>query len=237
MAQGRPINVGLAAGLPLPIGQTSTVTVSVQDISNSSVLIVFVGLRFDWNKLGDFYIGGNSEKGAILAATQQVTYKIPVAIPDNVTPGTCKLTTYVSYRLSVGGNWTGAVAALWASDVPLAYPKTQSQQTGTQSQVQTQSTSGQGRTQQTYSLLTYGIVAIAALVIIVGIALYIGRVRRVEENRKTSSKPGFEEPPKVFGDGKSVRIVRESHLPLKTSCFGQRSDATARNRAELSLRM
>ncbi len=183
-AQGKPINVGLAAGLPLPIGQTSTVTVSVQDISNSSVQIMFVGLRFDWNKPGDFYVGDSSDKGAMLAATEQVTYKIRVAVPDNASAGTYKLTTYVRYRLSVRGNWTSAIGANWVSDVPLDYPKTQSQQTSIQSQAQSQSTSEQGGTQQTYNLSTYGIAAIVALVIIVGIALSIGRVRRLEGKRK-----------------------------------------------------
>lgn len=184
-----PISLGFASALPLPIGQMPVITVTVTDIANSTVQLTFLGLRFEWGSPTTWFIGGGSNAGAVLSAGQQIIYHIPVAIPNNVTAGTHRLTTYVTYRWFKDGTWTGLLAGFWASDFPLAYAQTRSQQTATQNQAQIQTTSKQVGTPQTYNLLTYGIVAIAALVTIVGVALYIGRVKRIEEKRKTSPKP------------------------------------------------
>jgi hypothetical protein len=131
-AQGFPIDVHMSADLPLqsfPIGQATRVLVNVTNLVDSTVQLEFVGLRFEWNAPTRFFIGGNSDKGAVLAARQQLTYPINVDVPNNATPGTHKLSAYVSYRWIERGNWTGILSNTWVADVQLAYPQTQQSQT------------------------------------------------------------------------------------------------------------
>jgi len=130
-AQGFPISVNLGTALPMPIGQTNTVAVTVEDLVNSTVQLTFVGLRFEWDLPENFFIGGNSEKGAVLTAGEQIAYSIPVVVPANVTPGIHRLSAYVTYRMLNQKNSTGVVAGWWVTDIQFAYPQTQQSQTAT----------------------------------------------------------------------------------------------------------
>jgi hypothetical protein len=175
-AQTAPLTVNLDVALPLLIGQIPTVRVTVKDVGNISVQLVFVGLRFEWNPSDFYFIGGNSEKGAVLAIGEEITYPIPVQVPVNTTEGIHKLNTFVTYRLfeQKEGNWTALLAASWPLDVVIANP---------QSQVRSQ-TATQAAPQQKYNLVTYGIIALAALVAVIGITLFIARSKWVEEKGK-----------------------------------------------------
>ena len=157
-----PISLGFASTLPLIIGQTSIITVTVTNIVNNTVELSFLGVRFEWDKPPSWYVGGGSDSGAALSPGQQVNYQIPIAIPSNVTAGTHRLTTYVTYRWLRDGNWTGLIAGFWVTDFPFAYA------------AQTQS--AQGGPLQSSNMET-----IAALVIVVAIALFLerGHIKRL----------------------------------------------------------
>ena len=190
----RPITVGLATGLPLAIGQTQTVAVTVTNITNSTVQLTFLGLQFIWNKADFFFVGGNSDKGAVLAAGQQIEYPILVQVPSNVTEGTYILGTYVTYRWFSGGNWTSVLSGWWVSHVPVAYsqsqPTAQSQITAeTQATAQTQTQTQNQAVRQVGILGVFSFETIAALFAIVGIGLYLERSnvqRVVQKFRKPS---------------------------------------------------
>jgi len=165
-----PISLSFASSaLPLIIGQTPTITVTVTNIINSSVQLTFLGLRWEWNTPPGWFIGGNSEKGVLLAAGQQVTYSIAAAIPNNVTVGTHKLIAYVTYRWFMNGNWTGLIAGFWVTDFSFA---------------SSQAPTGMGGISQTSNLET-----IIVLVLVVAIALFMerGHIRRLTRKfQKTS---------------------------------------------------
>jgi hypothetical protein len=184
-AQGLPLSVNLGTGLPMPIGQTSTVAVTVTNIVNTTVQLTFVGLRFEWDKPGNFFIGANSEKGAVLAAGEQIVYAIPVQVPGNTTPGTHRLSTYATYRMLAQGNWTGVLAGWWVADVQLAYPQTQQG-----SQIQQSRTATGAGSQQPFSIETIGVL-IAVLAI--GLFLERARIKRLLR-RPQGAKPEPTEP-------------------------------------------
>ena len=148
-AQGSPISVSLDTALPMPIGQTHTVAVTVTDTVNRTIQLIFVGLRFEWDLPNSFFIGANSEKGAVLTDDEQIMYAIPVAVPANVTPGVHRLSAYVTYRVLNQNNSTGVNAGWWVTDIEFAYPQTQ------QSQIAT-TTHG---SQQSFSVETIGVLA------------------------------------------------------------------------------
>jgi hypothetical protein len=152
-----PVSVNLSVEMPLPIGQPSTVAVTVKDVVNSTGQLVFVGLRWEWDTRDTFYIGQNSDKGAVLAAGENITYIIGVPVSSNVSQGKHKLSTLVAYRLFTGGNWTDTLDPWWAADIQLALPQAQSQ------------TSTEQSAQQTSDLES-----MAVLVALVGIGLYLG---------------------------------------------------------------
>lgn len=185
-AQALPISVNFGTALPMPIGQTNTVAVTVTDIVNSTVQLTFVGLQFEWDPPTRFFIGGNSDKGAVLTPGQQIVYSIAVTVPPNVTQGVHKLSAYVTYRV-LSSNATGVLAAWWVTNIQFA----SSPQTQGQSQTATT-----GQPQQGLSVETIG-----ALVLVVGIGLYLerGRVKRlIQKYHKTNpkvTKPKSEKPP------------------------------------------
>lgn len=164
----------------MPIGQTDTVTVTVKSIVNTTVQLTFVGLRFEWDSASNFFIAANSEKGAVLAAGEQIVYPIPVVIPGNITPGSHRLSAYVTYRVFNRGNWTGVLAGWWVADLQLAYPQTQQSQTATG-----------GQSQQTFS--TIETIAVLAAVVAIGLFLERGRISRFVGKHR-GAKPGPAEP-------------------------------------------
>jgi hypothetical protein len=186
----------------MAIGQTQTVTVTVTNITNSTVQLTFLGLQFEWNKPDFFFVGGNSDKGAVLAAGEQIAYPILVQIPSNVTDGTYVLGTYITYRWFKGGNWTGVLSGWWISHVGVAHSQTQG---AAQSQItaQTQTETQNQAVRQVGLLGVFGFQTIVALLAIVGIGLYLERshVRRiVGKYRKppaesTPAKPETKKPP------------------------------------------
>ncbi|GEM_PF-1806831 len=184
-AQGFPISLGFGTGLPMPIGQTDIVTVTVTNIVNSTIQLTFLGLRFEWDLANNFFIGNNSEKGAVLAATEQIIYSIPVTVPGNVTLGTHRLSAYVTYRVNNKGKWTGVLAGWWVTDLQMAYAPTTQAPTSTPSAAPPSS----------FSLETVG--ALAAVVAI-GLFLERGHISRfVSKYRKTktpSAGPESEKP-------------------------------------------
>ena len=184
-----PINVGLAAALPLPIGKTVTVTVTVTNIVNTTVQLTFLGLRWKWMRPTSFFIGSNSDKGAVLAAGDQIKYPILVNVPSNVTEGTYTLTTYVSYRWFKGGNWTGVIGAVWVSNMPVAFPAGQ-----------VSATTETGLIGTFINSQTSGLATVAVLVAIVAIGLFLERrhiSNLVGRFRKASyERAGFEQPAK-----------------------------------------
>lgn len=201
-AQARPITVALQATfLPLAIGQTQTVTVTVKNIANSTVQLTFLGLQFEWNKPDFFFVGGNSDKGAVLAAGEQIAYPILVQVPSNVTQGTYVLGTYVTYRWFNGGNWTGVLSGWWISHIPVAYPQTQPT-AETQATAQTQTETQNQPVRQVGLMGVFSIETIVALFAIVGIGLILerGHLRRlVQKYRKppaesTPAKPEMKKP-------------------------------------------
>ena len=179
-----PISLSFtSAALPLIIGQTPTITVTVTNIVNTTVQLTFLGLRWEWNTPPGWFIGGNSEKGALLAAGQTIAYSIATAIPSNVTAGTHKLVAYVTYRWFLKGNWTGLFAGFWVTDFPFANSQAP---TGV----------GVGGALQTSNLET-----IIILVLVVAIALFMerGRIKRLKEKfrkappeQPTQAKPESE---------------------------------------------
>lgn len=173
-----PVSLGFASALPLPIGQTVVITVTVTNIITSTVQLAFLGLRFEWDSPTTWFVGGNSNAGAVLSSGQQIIYNVPVSIPNNVTEGTHRLTAYVTCRWIQNGNWTSLVGGFWISDFPLAH----SPQTST----------GQGGLLQ-----VFGFETIAALVLAVGIGLFLERshVKRIiAKVRKTPEKTQSEKP-------------------------------------------
>jgi hypothetical protein len=186
----------------MAIGQMQTVTVTVSNVANSTVQLTFLGLQFEWNKPDFFFVGGNSDKGAVLAAGEQIAYPILVQIPSNVTEGTYVLGTYVTYRWFKGGNWTGVLSGWWISHVGVAYSQTQA---SAQSQVTAQTeTETQNQVVRQVGLLgVFSFETVAALLAIVAIGVYLerGHVRRfVLKYRKpagesTPSKPETKKPP------------------------------------------
>jgi hypothetical protein len=184
MAQGFPIALSFGTAVPMPIGQAATVTVTVKDIGNSTVQLIFVGIRFEWSGPNTFFIGGNSEKGAVLAAGQQLTYDIAAQIPNNVTPGAHRLSGYATYRVFQAGNWSGTQAGWWVSDIQFAFPQA----------VQSQTTRIVAP-QQTLSPET---VAVIAIVLAIGLVLERGRIRRLLKKPRAKvaepAKPETQEP-------------------------------------------
>ncbi len=179
-AQAFPINLNFGTALPMPIGQTDTVAVTVKNVVNSTVQLTFVGLRFEWSQPNNFFIGSGSEKGGILTSGEQIAYTIAVVVPANVTPGTHRLSGYVTYRLYQNGNWTGVLAGWWVADLQFAYSQTQQIQTATG-----------GPSPQTFSSIET--VAVLAAVAAIGLFLERGRITRfVGKHRET--KPGPAEP-------------------------------------------
>jgi hypothetical protein len=191
--QATAIYVTLSIGqTALPIGQTDIVDVTVRNVVNSSVQLFFVGLRFDWNKPTSYFIGGNSDKGTVLALGFQITYPIPVQVPGNVTPGTYKLNTYVTYSWFTNGSWTTKLAALWVASVQLAYPQTTQQSQTTQAAQATQTTFQSGPNP---SLRTVAVVASVAVVAVAGIGVGLARYQvRSRAQREEENKP--DETPK-----------------------------------------
>jgi len=186
LAQISPINVSFSTALPMPIGRTTTVVVSVTDTSNSTVQLNFVGVRFEWSSPNTFLIGANSEKGALLAAGQRITYPILVQLPSNVTPGIHKIIAYVSYRVRRGGTWTGVFAGFWVLPAPFAYPSTQST-SQTTAATQQQATTQQ-QAQQPFNPSNLETAAILLAIVAIGLFLARGRVKRLL--RKPKPKPG-----------------------------------------------
>jgi len=150
----------------MPIGQTSNVSVTVTDTVNYTAQLVFVGLRFEWAPPNSFFVGDNSEKGAVLTDGEQITYTIPVGVPANVTPGVHKLTAYVTYRILNQTNWTGVNAEYWVVNIQLAYPQNQQTQTAT-------ATPGP---QQGFNVDTIGIILV---VVALWLILERGRIKRL----------------------------------------------------------
>jgi len=151
----------------MPIGQTTTVSVLITDVSNSTVQLNFVGIRFEWSSTDKFFIGANSEKGAVLVAGQQITYPIPVQLPANVTPGNHNIIAYVSYRWLKNGNWTGALAGFWVSSVAFAFP-----------QVATPTTAIPTTQQPSQQVFTSSnLEAAAVLILVVAVGLFLERRR------------------------------------------------------------
>lgn len=160
----------------MPIGQTPIVTVTVTSLVNDTVQLTFLGLRWDWNPPTFFFIGGNSEKGAVLAGGQQIIYPVPVIIPGNVTPGTYRLNAYVTYRWFKNGNWTGILPGYWVVNIPVANPAPVLGQTAT----------GQGGLMQTSNLET---IAVLGAVVAIGLFLERGRLKSlVRRSGKTASE-------------------------------------------------
>jgi len=198
---GRPISVSLGTGLPMTIGRTSTIVVAVANIVNSTVQLTFVGLRWPWMGPTSFFIGNSSEKGAVLLAGAQIKYSILVSVPSNATAGTQTLTTAVSYRWFKGGNWTGVISDVWVSNVPLAYPPSQS---ATPTPIQTTG----APSPQTFDLPT-----IAVLVAVVAIGLFLER-RRIRDLagrfRKRTSERSVVEKMKPEVPIEKPRVKRKS---------------------------
>jgi hypothetical protein len=128
-----------------------------------------------------FFLGGNSEKGAVLAPGEQITYPILVTVPSNITPGTHQLSAYITYRLQFqNGTWTGSLVALWVINLQLAYPPTQ----------QNQTTTGGESPQASTNIETVGI-----LVAVVAIGLFLERARLIRFiGKHRVTKPGQGEP-------------------------------------------
>ena len=187
VAQAFPISVNLGTALPMPIGQTNTVAVTVTDVVNSTVQLTFVGLRFEWDLPDNFFIGGNSEKGAVLTAGEQITYSIPVIIPANVTPGTHRLSTYVTYRMLNQKNSTSVQAGWWVADIQFAYSQTQQSQTATVT-----------GPQQSSNAETIGVLV---AVVAIGLFLERDRIKRlIGKPRATSPTPAQPEGEPPVGE-------------------------------------
>ena len=174
-AQGSSISVNLGTALPMPIGQTANVAVTVTDTSNSTIQLTFVGLRLEWNLPNSFFIGDNSEKGAVLTGGEQIMYTIPVTVPANVTPGVHRLSAYVTYRILNQSNSTGVNAGWWVTDIQFAYPQTQ----------QSQAAAATNGPQPSFSGETIGVLVV---VVAIGLVLERDRIkRRVWKSRQARS--------------------------------------------------
>jgi len=172
MAQGFPIALNFGTSIPMPIGQTVTVTATVKDIVNNTVQLIFVALRFEWNAPNSFFVGSNSEKGAVLVAGQQITYDISVQIPNNVTPGTHRLSGYATYRVLQNGNWTRPQAGWWVSDIEFAYPQTLLNPNPTNPNPTASNTTPQ-------LPVNPGTIILVTIVIAIGLFLERGRIKRL----------------------------------------------------------
>jgi len=199
-AQGFPISVNFGTALPMPIGQIDTVAVTITDTVNSTVQLTFVGLRFEWDAPNNFFIGGNSDKGAVLTGGEQIVYSIPVTVPSNVTPGTHRLSAYVTYRVSNQKNATTVQAGWWVTDLQLAYPQTQQSQT---------STAGTG-TQSSSSSETIGVLV---AVVAIGLFLERGRIKRlIRKPKETAPTPGQPEGEPPAAEKPAVVEKKEEDL-------------------------
>jgi hypothetical protein len=189
-AQSSPISLNFGIALPVPIGQTRIVTVTVKNIVSSTVQLIFVGLRFEWSLPNTFFIGNNSQKGAVLTAAQQIVYNIPVTVPGNVTPGTHRLSAYVTYRVNNKGKWTGTLGGWWVADLQMAYAPTTQAPTSTPTP-----TPRPSAPPPSLSLETIG--ALAAVVVI-GLFLERRHISRfVSKYRKTKTPTAMPESEKA----------------------------------------
>ena len=199
-AQSFPISLNFGIALPVPIGQTRIVTVTVKNVVSSTVQLVFVGLRFEWSLPNTFFIGNNSQKGAILAAAQQIVYNIPVTVLGNVTPGTHRLSAYVTYRVNNKGKWTGTLGGWWVADLQMAYAPI------TQASASTPPSTPSAAPPSSFSVETVG--ALAAVVVI-GLFLERGRINRfVNKYGKTKTPTATPESEKPK-DEKQEQVEKE----------------------------
>jgi hypothetical protein len=179
-AQGFPISMTFATALPIPIGGTPTIVVTVQNISNDTIQLSFVGIRFEWSNPTSFFIGGNSEKGAVLTPGQTINYPIPVQIPLNVTPGVHRLSGYATYHVLSQGTLSGVQGGWWVEDLPFS-----NAQTPPPSQPQT--TLAGVSTPQAQMLplnsSTLEMLGVVVLVFAIGLFLERGRIKRVLARR------------------------------------------------------
>jgi hypothetical protein len=128
-AQRSPVNVKVDVTQPLQIGQINITTVTITDVSNTTVQLFFVGIHFEWDTV--WYIGGHSAEGALLNPNEQISYTISIGVPANATAGVHKLYTIVKCRWLQGGNWTSEYDQYWVEDVQVGGTSTtQSTPTG-----------------------------------------------------------------------------------------------------------
>ena len=174
VAQGSAVGVTVTfPSDPLQVGKIYVVTVTLTNVSNSTVQLEFVGIHFDWVNPIVFYIGGHSGDIAILGPGEKITYNIAEGIPFNATPGTHKLYTNVRYRLLGGGNSAAVFNWYWVNDVQIT--------TNTESPA-AQPTSPAG------PQLSFTPETLAVVVAAVAIGLFLERDRVKALSRKRSTK-------------------------------------------------
>jgi hypothetical protein len=83
---------------PLSPGLSTSVSVNVTNVSNVTMALSFVGVRFDWMKEGVYFIGGGSEKNRTLAPKESVVYNIAFTVNETVTTGTHQTHVLVAYN-------------------------------------------------------------------------------------------------------------------------------------------
>ena len=83
---------------PFTQGDSIQITVNVTNPSNVTILLQFVGVRFEWMKENVFFIDGGSGKNRTLAPGEGVTYVIGCHVDENVPAGRYKATVLVAYN-------------------------------------------------------------------------------------------------------------------------------------------
>ena len=104
------INWQWVDGKKLPQGASSSIEITITNVSNGTMQLWFVGLRFDWMKPNVFLIGSGSERNKTLERLESISYSIAFSVPENVSLGLHEAIVLVDYSVRLNGEWSNRTA-------------------------------------------------------------------------------------------------------------------------------
>jgi len=105
---------------PFRLGLSSTVSVTIRNVSNATAELKSVGLRFTWMEKGVFYYGGGSDQNRTLAPGESVTYDIGFNIQEIVwLAGKHQAVILIAYDYQIEGKWANPPAIAYLLDVEI----------------------------------------------------------------------------------------------------------------------
>jgi len=116
------INWQWVDGKKLAQGKSSSIEITITNISNGTMQLWFVGLRFDWMKPNVFFIGSGSEKNKTLERLESISYSIAFSIPENASLGLHEAIILVDYNLKLDNGWTNRTAIAHPLNIEVTTP-------------------------------------------------------------------------------------------------------------------